>query len=86
MLCYIIIVPMITMNLFIAVVLQGYDMSLRENEAELKPSDLNEFVEKWSEYDPTGSGFISPQNFAFLLYELRPPIGLRQGVMQQQFH
>ena len=59
-LTYIIIVPMITMNLFIAVVLQGYDMSLRENEAELKPSDLNEFVEKWSEYDPSGSGFISP--------------------------
>jgi hypothetical protein len=33
---------------------------MRENEAELKPADLDEFIEKWAEYDPLATGFISP--------------------------
>ncbi len=57
---FIIVVPLVTMNLFVAVVIQGYEMSFRENEAELLPKHIDELIDKWSEYDPKATGFLSP--------------------------
>jgi len=48
------------MNLFIVVVIQGYQLSLKENEAELLPRHIDTIIEKWAEYDPDATGFISP--------------------------
>ena len=38
---------------------------------------MNEFLEKWSEYEPDGSGFIKPEYLAFMLYEMNPPLGIK---------
>lgn len=32
-------------------------------------------IEKWSDYDKNATGFISPEDLAFLLYELPAPLG-----------
>jgi hypothetical protein len=50
---------------------------LREYEAELLPKHIDDLVEKWVEYDPSATGFISPTNLVFLLHELTPPVGLK---------
>ena len=53
-------------------------MSLRENEVELLPRHIDELIDKWAEYDPKATGFLTPRDFAFLLYELAPPIGFKE--------
>jgi len=60
-------------------------MSIKENEAALQPRDLDILIEKWSEYDPDATGFITPHNFAFMLYELPPPIGLMDQNNQHDY-
>ena len=64
------------MNLFIAVVIQGYNMPIRENHAELMPNHIEEFIEKWSLYDPKATGFITPYDLAFILLECPFPLGI----------
>ena len=38
---------------------------------------MEEILEKWCIFDPEGKGFISPEDLAFLLNELNPPIGFK---------
>ena len=44
------------MNLFVAVVLSGFSDAMSENDAPVTPTDFDEFLEKWAEYDPNGRG------------------------------
>lgn len=32
-------------------------------------------VEKWADYDKNATGWITPEDLAFLMYELPPPLG-----------
>jgi len=82
---FIIIVPMMIMNVFLAVVVEGYLESLKEQEAVINPNQMEELLDKWAEYDPEGSGFLTPENMAFLLYELHPPIGLKDDSVQFEY-
>ena len=82
---FVVIVPMMIMNLFLAVVVEGYLESLKEQEAVINPNQMEELLDKWAEYDPTGSGFMVPENMAFLLYELHPPIGLKDDSVQFEY-
>ncbi len=34
-------------------------------------------LDKWAEYDPQGTGILSAENYAFLLHDLPPPLGLK---------
>lgn len=84
-LSFIIIVPLTVMNLFLAVVVEGYLESLKEQEAVINPCQMEELLDKWAEYDPEGTGFMTPENMAFLLYELNPPIGLKDDSVQFEY-
>jgi hypothetical protein len=35
-------------------------------------------IEKWSDYDKNATGWITPKDLVFLIYELPPPLG-RKG-------
>eukprot|EP00357_Protocruzia_adherens_P002279 CAMPEP_0115018076 /NCGR_PEP_ID=MMETSP0216-20121206/28549_1 /TAXON_ID=223996 /ORGANISM="Protocruzia adherens, Strain Boccale" /LENGTH=525 /DNA_ID=CAMNT_0002389119 /DNA_START=329 /DNA_END=1906 /DNA_ORIENTATION=- len=76
-LSFMIILSMMIMNLFVAVVLEGFSESTKENEASITPQQYEEFVEMWSLYDEEGTGWISVEDLAFLLHELDPPLGRR---------
>ncbi len=80
-----IIIPMMAMNLFLAVVVEGYFESLRENEAIINPQQMDSFLEKWSEYDPGGEGYLTPEQFAFLLHELHPPVGVKDDNVKFEY-
>ena len=43
-------------NLFLALVLEGYNETLKENEAVISPDQMNELLEKWSLYESHGTG------------------------------
>ena len=46
---------MIVMNLYVAVVLECFSESSKENQAAISPNNFEEFVQKWSEYDPNAT-------------------------------
>ncbi len=64
-------------NLFMAIVIEGYLISENEHESIINQKHIEELLLKWSEYDPNGTGFINYENMAFLLHDLYPPIGLK---------
>jgi hypothetical protein len=74
---YIILVTLILVYLFLAIVIGGYADCKKESEAIILPHQMEEFLDKWAEYDPLGTGFISPEAFAFLIHDLPPPIGVK---------
>ena len=76
---YVCIVTLILTNLFLAVVVGGYMESKKENEAVISPAQIDEFLDKWAEYDPQGTGLISPEQFAFLIHDLPQPLGLKDN-------
>ena len=46
------------LNLFIAIVLEGFRQELKQEDQKLRPETLELFQQIWIKYDPTGSGMI----------------------------
>ena len=63
------------MNLFVAVVLQGFQESTKENEAAIVPMQYELFLEKWNQYDNEGIGLLDSMYISFILNDIQPPIG-----------
>ena len=38
---------------------------------------MNELIDNWSEYEPEGTGFMTPEFLAFLLHEMAVPLGVK---------
>ena len=76
---YVYIVTLILVNLFLAIVVGGYIESKKENEAVITPGQMDEFLDKWAEYDPQGTGFVTPNEYAFLIHDLPQPLGLKDN-------
>jgi len=55
---FILIVQLIFLNLFIAIILQGFDFMNKKANMILKDEVLNDFKEQWSKFDNKGTGFI----------------------------
>lgn len=51
-LSYILLITLILINLFLAAVIGGYVESKKENEAAINPHQMEDFLDKWREYDP----------------------------------
>ena len=64
------------MNLFVAVVIEGFEESRKDDEDSIINSrQLETFLEKWSLYDPKAKGWIRPVDLAFLLHDIEMPLG-----------
>jgi hypothetical protein len=74
----------IFMNVFIAVIYEEF-INVKEtdetsNLLSLKKSDIENFVETWSRFDPNGSHYIKTTQFPNFLRALHAPLGYR-GIM-----
>ena len=76
-LSYIVFIGNIIIYLYLAVVIGGYVKTKKEDGAIISPSEVDDFFTKWAEYDKQGTGFITPDQFAFLINDLPPPLGLK---------
>lgn len=47
----------------------------REHEGYITSEHIESFIDKWKDYDPYAEGWITPQDIAFLIYELPSPLG-----------
>lgn len=66
---------MIVLNLFVAVILEGFDKTLKNEASHLKPLEMTEFIEAWKIFDPTASGFMKASLFRNFMEKLEPPLG-----------
>jgi hypothetical protein len=71
-----IISPIIIMNLFVVLIIEGYNDSMYENESMLCKENMEEFVNLWMDYDRKCTQSLSPYEFVLVLKQIIPPIGL----------
>ena len=58
-LTYVLLIKLIFLNLFIAIILLGYDdTNMKENRL-FNTETANYFKERWAKYDPDGTSFIN---------------------------
>lgn len=68
---------MMIINLFVAVVIEGFSASTAENSGVVTSWDYQELLNWWAIFDPLATGFIKPVDLAFLVYDLDPPLGMK---------
>lgn len=75
---YTLVVKLIFLNLFIAIILQGFEDTNQREQSNFN-NDVNDgFKEKWADFDPHASSFIEKEQFVDFLYHLGPPLGLKE--------
>jgi hypothetical protein len=74
------IFSIVFLNLFIAVILEGFSESSKTEHSLIKQSSLDHFKYLWAKFDPLGAGFIQAKYFEHFLDELEYPLGFRDHV------
>eukprot|EP00899_Mesostigma_viride_P021429 jgi/Mesvir1/29288/Mv01554-RA.1 len=74
---FVVIGSFVTLNLFIAVVLENFSSSKMEDENQVSVSHLAEFRKVWvKQFDPAASNFIPLSKFGALVRAIPPPLGV----------
>ena len=82
---FIIIIQMMMLNLFIAVVVEGFASTNKEHTGTVTSVDYQKFVDQWLLIDHNATGWISLENIVFLLHELDAPLGYRQAIDRSKY-
>ncbi|KAL4151848.1 hypothetical protein PRNP1_008785 [Phytophthora ramorum] len=70
------LVTFILLNIFIAVILEGFAKEKDRDDGVLLPQHYEAFAEKWSIFDPEATGFLDWHILPSFLATLDPPMGL----------
>jgi hypothetical protein len=71
------------LNVFIAVVLSGWETEDEEN-TPLKEEHVKSFVDVWQKYDPHATHFITYQSLLDLIQEIPEPLGFGQDYIARR--
>ena len=63
------------LNLFIAVVLEGFSSTNKEHTGVVTSKHYSQFISHWITYDEDATGWIKLEDLIFFLYELNQPLG-----------
>lgn len=77
---YFLFVPLIFLNLFIAIILEGFEQTNAKVGNLIQEEDLERFRECWSLYDKNGTGFIKITDFAEFMMKLGEPLGWDESI------
>jgi len=64
------------MQLVAAVILEKFEDMVKSEVAVVSQKSLDQFVDKWSVFDPDGTSFITVVQLTQLISELNPPLGI----------
>jgi Ca2+-binding EF-hand superfamily protein len=79
---FLVIVNMIFMNLFIAVIIEGFDECKAKEERLFTQDTRDHFMTIWSKYDPEASGFIHISSFKDFMFSLGSPLGFKESLVK----
>ena len=74
-LTFYLIFSLIFLNLFIAIILKGFDDTNQQENTHINEQVIDDFRAKWTKFDPDGKCFIKISDFSKLLFELGTPLG-----------
>ena len=63
------------MNLFIAIILDGYFETKFNEEKTLNETTLNQYADAWAMFDPHATGKIPKEKFNDLMLKIKEPLG-----------
>jgi hypothetical protein len=72
---YLLVVKLVFLNLFVAVILDGFDVVSLQESRTLNSDVLERVREAWGDFDPQASGFIKIRDFEQFMRGLGEPIG-----------
>ena len=68
---------MIMLNLFVAVILQGFDRSSKDEVQKIRSNEIEQFQETWKLFDKLATGFLPATQFTQFMLLLPAPLGVR---------
>lgn len=72
---YYFMVPLIFLNLFIAIILEGFEQTSKKESSAVQDEELDKFIKVWAKYDNEGTGIIRLIEFVPFLMDLGEPLG-----------
>ena len=72
---FIVVVQFLMVNLFVAVVLEGFSSTNKEHTGFIHSLHFEELLEKWTAYDEDATGWIKMEDICFLVHEVEYPLG-----------
>jgi len=81
---YLVIVTLIFLNLFVAIILNGYFDTRDQESHSLNGEVLGVFKESWSKFDPDATGYIGVSSFADLMFDIGSPLGWDESYEDNQ--
>ena len=82
---FILIVQLIFLNLFIAIILQGFDFMNKKANMILKDDHLLTYKDEWAKFDTKGTGFMEVQNMKAFLLKIGAPLGFDSVTASDQY-
>lgn len=79
---YFLMVPLVFINLFIAIILQGFETTSQKVNDLISEGDLDKFKDCWAEFDPNGTGFMRLSDMPALMLNLGEPLGWRREIYE----
>eukprot|EP00656_Telonema_subtile_P054003 TRINITY_DN7944_c0_g1_i4.p1 TRINITY_DN7944_c0_g1~~TRINITY_DN7944_c0_g1_i4.p1 ORF type:complete len:1564 (+),score=583.71 TRINITY_DN7944_c0_g1_i4:124-4815(+) len=76
---YMVLVSYLLFNLLIAIVLEEFSVTMRQEQLYVSATDIALFAEAWRRYDTNGTHFIPATEVPVLLRALEPPLGVGAG-------
>lgn len=76
LLSYTLVVTMVMFNLFIGVIIEGFQEANEGDRKLIKKDTIATYIELWSEYDPYATCLMDLSDVESFLYKLPPPMGL----------
>jgi len=71
---FVFITFLIVVNMYIAVILENFDVATRENAEPLTADDFEQFFEVWQKFDDKLTQLISYEQLQLLLHQLDMPL------------
>lgn len=89
-LSYILVIMLIFLNLFVAVILQGFEETDQKNSRKFNAETTDQFRDAWARFDPKGTSFIKKQDFSKFMLTLGEPLGwdvsfINNSIKQKRF-
>ena len=72
------------LNLFIAVVLEGFSQVSSQHTGFINSEHFDDFLDKWKFYDKEASGWIKLEDLVFLVFECSKPLGKKAEFDQNE--
>lgn len=73
---YMLVTSYVLLNLFVAVILEGFEETAEKNASAVTKNDLVLLCQLWESYDPLALGYISDHSFTKFAREVPQPLGL----------